>query len=68
MNGYRQIQYIQTPEHKANLIKDIVYRKYKERFGGWFEFLNYCNIELKKDPQKLIDSIKTNHPDIYEEI
>jgi len=68
LNGQRQIQYIQTPEHKVNSIKDIVYRKYKERFGSWIEFLDFLSHDLKNDPEKIIDFIKDNHPDIYEEI
>jgi hypothetical protein len=67
-NSCRQIQYVQTVEQKANLIKDVVYRKYLNRFGTWFDFLDFYSIELKKNPQKLLDYMKEKHPDIYEEI
>ncbi|HQO09813.1 MAG TPA: hypothetical protein PLK90_08730 [Clostridiales bacterium] len=68
LNAHRQIQYVQTPEHKSNAIKSIVSRKYSDRFGGWIKFLNFCQYDLKNEPGNLIKYMKENHHDIYEEV
>ena len=69
LNHYRQIQYIQTPEQKVNLILKIVQNKYYERFGSWSKFrVNIYVKECNKNPHKLIEWLKINHNDIYLEI
>lgn len=66
LNGHRQIQYIQDPIHKRNIIFSAVQGKYKERFGSWADFLYDVNhLQCHNDPDELILWFKKNHPDIY---
>ena len=66
LNSLRQIQYTQSIEQRKNSIFKAVQEKYKDRFGDWEDFVT--DVYYKRcndDPEKLIDWIKQNHPDIY---
>ncbi len=69
LNHYRQIQFVQTKEQKRNIIFSVIQEKYRDRFDDWENFiidiyLQKCN----KDPDRFIDWLAENHPDIYTSI
>jgi hypothetical protein len=67
LNGGRQLQYIQTVEHKKNIIFASI-QSHEDRFGDWADFVTKIyNDELDNDPNKLIEWFQTNHPDLFAE-
>lgn len=69
LDGYRKIQYVQTPEQKKNLIFRAVQGKFQKRFGDWGDFVTkiYWR-ECQNKPENLIEWLKINHIDIYLEL
>lgn len=69
LNSYRQIQYVQTINHKGRLAFNLIKDKYLDKFGSWTNFmLDVYWKECNNKPKKLLDYLKQNHPDIYEEL
>jgi len=69
LNDHRQIQYVQTTGQKKNLIFAALQTTYKDRFPDWADFRSevYWK-ECNDEPQKLVEWLKRNHPDIYLEL
>ncbi len=66
LDKYRQITYNQSIIQKKNLIFYVLQNKYKDRFPVFKDFMsNVYRKECQRDPKKLIDWLKKNHPDIY---
>lgn len=70
LNRFRQIQYTQSPEQKASLIfKEVTQGKYTNRFGSRAKFSSEIYWKLcDHKPEKLVEWLKTNHPEIYLDI
>jgi len=69
LDSLRQIQYVQTNEHKKKLIFKAVKGKYRDKFGEWGDFMTdvYWK-QCDNNSDKLIEWLKTNHIDIYTEL
>jgi hypothetical protein len=53
-------------EQKKNLIFAVVQTTYKDRFPNWTNFrLEVYWKQCNDEPQKLVEWLKHNHPDIY---
>jgi hypothetical protein len=69
LNMFRQIQYIQNSKQKENLILEIIYTKFPTRFENWLAFkIDICSNLCQNDPERLLNYLKKNHPDIYDEV
>jgi hypothetical protein len=68
LNGLRQIQYVQNLRNKELIIFKIIQEKFMKRFGDWTDFVCLYHEKLENDPHKLVEYLKVEHPDIYNEI
>ena len=68
LNSIRQIQYVQSSKQKEMMIFKLIQDVFINRFGDLVNFVSIYKEECNNDLDKLINYLKQNHPDIYEEI
>lgn len=68
LNPIRQIQYTQNNKQKEIAIFQLIQTRFLDKFGSWSDFLFLYHKECNNNINNLIEYLKLNHLEIYNEI